>query len=78
MRQQDELFDLMFTNTFYGGSYYDGLKVGQPDEYDLDLLLSLPKVASPQFLVSDTAGYVYVQLQDIERLWKQPEGSKYR
>lgn len=67
----------MFNMIYYGGSYYDGLKVGQPEEYDLDLLLVLPKTANPQFLISDTHGYVYVQLLELERLLRQPEGAKY-
>lgn len=78
MKQQSQLFDLMYNRIFYGGSFYDGLKVGKPEEYDLDLLLSLPKIANPQMIESDLPGYVHLQLPDIDKLRKQPEGPKYR
>lgn len=78
MKEQCPLFELMYTNIFYGGSFYDGLKVGKPEEYDLDLLISLPKIANPVFIESDVPGYVYVQMPLIDKLRKQPEGSKYR
>lgn len=43
MKKQNSLFNAIYEKTFYGGSYYDDLKVGKPDEFDLDLLLVLPK-----------------------------------
>lgn len=78
MKQLNSMFELMFSTIYYGGSFYDGLKVGKPEEYDLDLLLSLPKYANPQFVESDIPGFSYVQLPDMEKLRKQPEGPKYR
>lgn len=78
MKLQNPMFNLMYTNILYGGSYYDGLKVGKPEEYDLDFVMSLPKVANPQFIESDVAGYVHIQLPLLEKLKKQPEGPKYR
>lgn len=78
MKQQSNLFALLYTKIYYGGSFYDGLKVGKPEEYDLDLLMSLPKFANPLFIESDAPGYVYVQLPLLEKLKKQPEGPKYK
>lgn len=78
MQQQSALFALLYTNIYYGGSYYDGLKVGKPEEYDLDLLMALPKIANPLFIESDAPGYVYVQLPLLEKLKKQPEGPKFK
>lgn len=43
MQDKDPLFAKLYEETFYGGSYFDDLKVGKPDEFDLDLLLVLPK-----------------------------------
>lgn len=68
----------MYTTIYYGGSFYDGLKVGKPEEYDLDLLISLPKFANPQVIESDLPGYAHVQILDMEKLKKQPEGPKYK
>ncbi|CAG9772612.1 unnamed protein product [Ceutorhynchus assimilis] len=43
MKKQSAVFKTVFDKPFYGGSFYDDLKVGSPDEFDLDLLLVLPK-----------------------------------
>lgn len=78
MKQQHPLFALLYTTIYYGGSYYDGLKVGKPEEYDLDLLFLLPKYANPEIIESNLPGYVYVKIPDMEKLMKQPEGPKYK
>lgn len=44
MRTEDFLFNTLYKEIYYGGSYFDDLKVGKPDEFDLDLLLDLPKI----------------------------------
>lgn len=44
MRKEDPLFQTLYKEIYYGGSYFDDLKVGKPDEFDLDLLLELPKI----------------------------------
>ncbi|XP_046734940.1 cyclic GMP-AMP synthase-like [Diprion similis] len=38
----DPLFNACYRQTDYVGSYYQGLKVGVPDEYDLNIILKLP------------------------------------
>lgn len=42
MKQKSVLFKTLYKSKYYGGSYYDNLKVGPPNEYDLDLVLRLP------------------------------------
>uniref|UniRef100_V5H2F2 Uncharacterized protein n=1 Tax=Anoplophora glabripennis TaxID=217634 RepID=V5H2F2_ANOGL len=42
MQEKDKLFKKLYKDMFFGGSYYDGLKIGSPNEYDLDLLLKFP------------------------------------
>ncbi|XP_068911431.1 cyclic GMP-AMP synthase-like receptor [Tenebrio molitor] len=73
MKKKDPLFKDMFTRVFYGGSYYDGLRVGKPEEFDLDLLLSLPKYAAPVLTTSKMPGFVHLQLQKFDDWLKQPE-----
>ncbi|KAG5896339.1 hypothetical protein JTB14_005820 [Gonioctena quinquepunctata] len=58
------LFSKLFRTIFYGGSYYDGLKVGHPDEYDLDLLLAFPKSYQAKVARSTKPGYVHATLGD--------------
>ena len=38
MKKNDELFDYLFREIYFSGSYYDGLKIREPDEFDLNNL----------------------------------------
>ncbi|XP_053600808.1 cyclic GMP-AMP synthase-like receptor isoform X1 [Plodia interpunctella] len=42
MRECDSLFDSMKPKLDYLGSYYDGLRVGHPTEFDINVILKLP------------------------------------
>lgn len=42
MRKCDDLFSSMKPVLKYLGSYYDGLRVGKPNEYDINLKMKLP------------------------------------
>jgi len=42
MKEEDPSFKNLFQEIYHTGSYYDGLRVGDPDEFDLNLLLKLP------------------------------------
>ena len=45
MCQVDPLFSAIYQKLYFTGSFYDGLKVGEPEEFDLNLVLEpkLPK-----------------------------------
>lgn len=43
MKRKDHIFEKAFNRIGYTGSYYDRLKVGEADEYDLNLILK-PKL----------------------------------
>ncbi|KAJ3660811.1 hypothetical protein Zmor_005242 [Zophobas morio] len=78
LQNKSTLFTNLYQNKFYGGSFYDGLKVGKPSEYDLDCLLCLPKIVEPTVKVSDKPGYVHIVLNNMEALRKSEiEGPKY-
>ncbi|XP_072379386.1 cyclic GMP-AMP synthase-like receptor [Diabrotica undecimpunctata] len=77
MQETDPLFKKMFRNEkYFGGSYYDGLKVGKPEEYDLDLLFELPPEVKPAIEVSQKHGFVHVVLNDISKLNNIGSGKK--
>lgn len=80
MKSTDALFKALYEQVFYGGSYYDSLKVSNPDEYDLDLLLRLPADIKPVLRVhDDAAGCVYVKLENLAAFDNQPTlKDKYR
>ncbi|XP_074033053.1 cyclic GMP-AMP synthase-like receptor isoform X1 [Leptinotarsa decemlineata] len=65
--RKNVLFDKLFSTIYYGGSYYDGLKVGHPDEYDIDMLLVLPKNLA-KIVISTVPGYVHAILTNKEEL----------
>lgn len=72
MKQTSTLFNSLYTRTFYGGSFFDGLRVGQPDEFDLDLLLTIPKLVVIDQKLANVPGYVTLQL-DLTNLFKQAD-----
>ena len=43
MCENNDLFNAMYRELYYTGSSYDGLKICEPDEYDLNLILR-PKI----------------------------------
>lgn len=42
MKSKDSLFNACFRKITYVGSYYEGLKVGMPEEFDLNIIIILP------------------------------------
>ncbi|KAL1497648.1 hypothetical protein ABEB36_008571 [Hypothenemus hampei] len=68
MKESDPLFELLYEECFYGGSFYDGLKVSRPDEYDIHMLMKIPPVISKKICNSDTPGFVYVECSNVEKL----------
>ncbi|KAJ8927456.1 hypothetical protein NQ314_020082 [Rhamnusium bicolor] len=60
---KDTLFNLLYTGVVFGGSYYDDLKVGSPNEYDIDLLLIFPD-EQPEIIASTKPGFVHVSLKN--------------
>ena len=77
LKEKDTLFEKIYRDIFYGGSFYDKLKIVKPEEYDLDILMTLPEYASPTITISENPGFVRTQLLDFEKFSKQPEYVKY-
>ena len=42
MIEVDSLFSILYSSIYYGGSYYDGLRITEATEFDLDLILKMP------------------------------------
>ena len=42
MKQNDPLFNALYQKEHFAGSYPDGLKIGKPTEYDMNLIIKLP------------------------------------
>lgn len=72
MKEKDVLFKRLFKKIYCGGSFYDGLKITNPEEYDYDLLLELPKLTTP--LISTSSGhpgFVQIFVKNMEHFNNQ-------
>lgn len=79
MKKNNTLFTSLYETIFYGGSFYDGVRVGHPEEFDLDLLLTLPKNLQTEVAITNIPSFVQIQLKDIEVFEKNgANNSKYR
>ncbi len=79
MKQTDPLFNLLFKNqVFYGGSYYDNLKIGEATEFDLNIVIRLPfNEDNLVFNQSVQPGYVVVGLTHVLRELIPPHSTDY-
>lgn len=62
--KENPLFKKMYTDVLYGGSSYSGLKVGKPEEFDIDLRLVLPTLTKPTLELSKEPGFVKYHMTD--------------
>ena len=53
MKRKDPTFQALYKEPQYAGSYYENLRVGHPDEFDINLELELP-VKPENIQVSDS------------------------
>ena len=70
MKEVDSLFKVMFRNIYYTGSFFDGLRIENPDEFDLNIVLDLKLPKQSFKLVKNglcSAGYVQLQVDNPER-----------
>ncbi|KAJ8665164.1 hypothetical protein QAD02_006826 [Eretmocerus hayati] len=74
MRRTDDLFDSMYERIIFSGSYYKGTKVGEPDEFDLDLILKLPISYDKIKIDTNHHRYGYVKIALDKYLFEE----KYR
>ncbi|XP_069686321.1 cyclic GMP-AMP synthase-like receptor isoform X1 [Periplaneta americana] len=82
MKQEDALFKAIYSRLCGAGSYYDGLKVGKPEEYDMDVVMRLP--INYNDIIIDNSGvpaaFTKVKItKGMDQLRQHPEWtSKYR
>ncbi|XP_069686215.1 cyclic GMP-AMP synthase-like receptor [Periplaneta americana] len=82
MKQEDVLFKAIYSRLCGAGSYYDGLKVGKPEEYDMDVVMRLP--INYNDVIIDNSGvpaaFTKVKItKAMDHLRQHPEWtSKYR
>lgn len=42
LKSTDEVFEKLYSKLEYVGSYFDGLRVAKPTEFDLNLIMKIP------------------------------------
>lgn len=73
MRHCDNLFNSMKPKLEYLGSYFDGLRVGQPTEYDINVILTIHVNYEKIVLVPEKYAYVSIVMpEEFRRLSKMP------
>lgn len=70
---KDKFFKRLYRTNFFGGSFYDGVKVGYPEEFDLDLIFDIPVSTKSVLSTSNVPGFVHVQLTDVDKYLTLPE-----
>lgn len=79
MRECDTLFDIMNPKLEYLGSYFDGMRVGQPNEYDINVILTIHVNYDKISLDSrdNLNGYTSIIMpEEFRRLSKTPATAK--
>lgn len=46
MKSKDSLFEKVYKEIIFCGSFYKGTKVGHPNEFDLNIILELPIICN--------------------------------
>ncbi|XP_031826485.1 cGAS-like receptor 1 isoform X2 [Nomia melanderi] len=64
MKEIDDLFAISYKKIIFCGSFYKNTKVGKPNEFDLNVVLSLPIHPNRINLCSTQPGYVKIQITD--------------
>ncbi|XP_019878052.1 cyclic GMP-AMP synthase-like receptor [Aethina tumida] len=78
LKTKNIMFRKMYTCIFFGGSYYDGLRVGHPNEFDLDLLLTLHNLTKPIITKANEPGYVFLKLGNINNFLNIDDFKMYK
>ena len=84
--KKDQLFNLLFREIYYSGSFYDGLKIENPNEFDLNFVMDTSKFEHITTLVEGSPGYFKMKLQKPEnesrrkilgeRFWSLTQGNR--
>ncbi|KAH0945715.1 hypothetical protein HN011_008018, partial [Eciton burchellii] len=72
MQKQNDLFNKMFQEIVWVGSYYKKTRVGHPKEYDVNLVINLPIKEENMKFISDSPGYVQICMNWDNPLEKLP------
>ena len=70
MKESDELFNVLYREIYFSGSYYDGLKIGKPDEFDLNLVIDKTPFDDIITLVKGSEGDMFTMELKVRQFQK--------
>ncbi|XP_008550568.1 cyclic GMP-AMP synthase-like receptor isoform X2 [Microplitis demolitor] len=72
LKEKDEVFKKYYRNTMYAGSFYKQTRVGQPKEFDLNLILCLPDIDSVK-IEKGRPGFAKIKFDErkISSVWTE-------
>ncbi|KAK3921360.1 Cyclic GMP-AMP synthase, partial [Frankliniella fusca] len=65
MKNKDALFNKLYVKEHFAGSYPDGLKIGKPEEYDMNLIIKLPVDHSKLKFETDTPSFIMIKGEEV-------------
>lgn len=76
MRAEDKVFDALYKRLYHTGSYYDGLRVGDAKEFDLNLLLDLD-ILKPNLEFTLWEGFVSIKRRPPSPSYTVPQQHRF-
>ncbi|XP_031787423.1 cyclic GMP-AMP synthase isoform X2 [Nasonia vitripennis] len=77
LMKQDDLFNLMFREIKYVGSYYKGTKYGTPEEFDLNFIIYLPIDYDDIRIDTNHKNFGFVKIKLDSKATLDPEWQEY-
>ena len=65
MKQEDPMFACLYQEMAYSGSYWDGLRVKEATEFDLNIVFKLPCQVVPTYS-TNTAFFCYICIKSYK------------
>ena len=71
MKQEDPMFACLYQEMAYSGSYWDGLRVKEATEFDLNIVFKLPCQVPTAQKLRFSVTYQILQLYNFSSSWKK-------
>ena len=71
MKKEDPLFACLYQEMAYSGSYWDGLRVKEATEFDLNIVFKLPCQVPTAQTVRFSVTYHILQIYNFSSSWKK-------
>ncbi|CAH1395054.1 unnamed protein product [Nezara viridula] len=76
LKSTDEVFEKLFSKLEYVGSYFDGLRVAKPTEFDLNLIMKLPCDYKKIVIENNNVSAGFVKLNILKAIQNNQQSEK--